>query len=104
MVNRSLDILKKRKVKFEEINERTHDKIETQTVSQKVDMDKIKKAVYNLPDGYRVVLSLFLFEGYDHSEISEVLGISNSASRTQYLRAKYKLREMLNREELLSYN
>ncbi len=104
VVNRSLDILKKRKVKFEEINERTHDKIETQTVSQKVDMDKIKKAVYSLPDGYRVVLSLFLFEGYDHSEISEVLGISNSASRTQYLRAKNKLREMLNREEVLSYN
>ncbi|HEV7379345.1 MAG TPA: sigma-70 family RNA polymerase sigma factor, partial [Dyadobacter sp.] len=47
------------------------------------------------PDGYRVVLSLYLFEGYDHEEIGEVLGISESTSRTQYMRAKKKLAEMM---------
>jgi RNA polymerase sigma-70 factor (ECF subfamily) len=51
-----------------------------------------------------VVLSLYLIEGYDHEEISEILGISNSNSRTQYLRAKNKLRELLKDKEIYSYN
>jgi RNA polymerase sigma-70 factor (ECF subfamily) len=48
-----------------------------------------------LPEGYRVVLSLYLFEGYDHEEISSVLGISVSTSRTQYMRGKKRLYELL---------
>lgn len=104
VVNRSLDILKKRKVKFEEINERQHDVQDFQMVAKEVDIDKIKEAVSNLPDGYRVVLSLYLFEGYDHDEISQILGISNSASRTQYMRAKNKLKDLLQNEEVFSYN
>jgi RNA polymerase sigma factor (sigma-70 family) len=48
-----------------------------------------------LPDGYRVVLSLYLFEGYDHREIAEILGISEGGSKSQFNRAKSKLRELL---------
>jgi RNA polymerase sigma-70 factor (ECF subfamily) len=48
-----------------------------------------------LPEGYRIVLSLYLFEGYDHEEIGEILGISESTSRTQYMRGKKKLLELL---------
>ena len=48
-----------------------------------------------LPEGYRVVLSLYLFEGYDHEEISTVLNISEITSRTQYLRGKKRLLELL---------
>ena len=67
-------------------------------------MEKLKKAIQQLPDGYRVVLSLYLLEGYDHEEISQILGISNENSRSQFLRAKLKLRQVLQKEELFEYN
>lgn len=59
------------------------------------DTSVIAKAVEKLPDGYRVVFSLYLLEGYDHSEISQILNISESTSKTQYLRAKEKLKKIL---------
>ena len=104
VVNRSLDYLKKRKVKFEEISQKTNEVAEYQMEIKEVDLHAIKKAIQNLPDGYRVVLSLYLIEGYDHEEISQILGISNSNSRTQFLRAKNKLREILKDKEVFSYN
>ncbi len=55
----------------------------------------VKMAMNNLPDGFRTVLTLYLFEGYDHKEISEILNISESTSKTQYKRAKDKLRILL---------
>jgi RNA polymerase sigma-70 factor (ECF subfamily) len=104
VVNRSLDYLKKRKVYFEEINERITEMPDYQMETKDVDVNAVKKAIMELPDGYRVVLSLYLIEGYDHEEISEILGISNSASRTQLLRAKNKLKELLKGKEIFSYN
>ena len=104
VINRSLDVLKKRKVKFEEINEKTNQIADYQMEIKEVNVQLIKDAIQKLPDGYRVVLSLYLIEGYDHEEISEILGISNSNSRTQFLRAKNKLRELLKDTEVFSYN
>jgi RNA polymerase sigma factor (sigma-70 family) len=54
-------------------------------------IQKIKRGMEQLPQGFRVVLSLYLFEGYDHDEISQILSINESTSRSQYLRAKQKL-------------
>jgi len=104
VINRSLDHLKKRKVKFEEVNERTTQIADYQMETKEVNVETIKNAIRQLPDGYRVVLSLYLLEGYDHEEISEILGISNSNSRTQFLRAKNKLRDLLKDKEIFSYN
>ncbi len=104
VINRSLDYLKKRKVKFEEISHKTTEVADYQMEIKEVNIETLKKAIQQLPDGYRVVLSLFLLEGYDHKEISQILGISNSNSRTQYLRAKNKLRELLKDKEIFSYN
>lgn len=104
VVNRSLDYLKKRKVHFEEVNERTAQIAEYQMDTRELDAKVLKQAIQELSDGYRVVLSLYLIEGYDHDEISQILGISNSASRTQLLRAKNKLREILKGKEIFSYN
>jgi len=58
-------------------------------------VEKVKEAIKRLPDGYRSVLSMYLFEGYDHAEIGEVLGISESTSKSQFNRAKKKLKELL---------
>lgn len=59
------------------------------------EVDKIKKGMQLLPDGFRVIFSLYLLEGYDHNEISEILNISKSTSKTQYMRAKQKLKSIL---------
>jgi RNA polymerase sigma factor (sigma-70 family) len=61
-------------------------------------VDTIKKAVQQLPDGYRTVLSLYLFEEYKQEEIAEMLNISHGTVRTQYMRAKHKLVNVLKEE------
>ena len=63
-------------------------------------VDMIKQTMQQLPDGYRTVLSLYLFEGYDHEEISEILGVAQPTVRTQYIRAKQKLLKLLKKGEV----
>lgn len=58
-------------------------------------VQRIKNAIDQLPDGYRMVLILYLLEGYDHEEIAQILAISQATSRTQYIRGKKRLLEML---------
>ncbi len=98
VVNKSLDFLKKKKIKLAEINENEKfieaDDFSSET-EKKLQVEEIKKAITKLADGYRIVLSLYLLEGYDHNEISEILGITSSASRSQFTRAKKKLISLL---------
>jgi len=96
VINRSLDALNKRKAIFEDID--THTGIRdssNEDIAQKEEMDlrveEVKEAIDRLPDGYRIILSLYLLEGYDHDEIAEILAISSSTSRSQLSRAKQKL-------------
>ncbi|HEX8351027.1 MAG TPA: RNA polymerase sigma factor [Hymenobacter sp.] len=56
--------------------------------------DVVRRCVQELPDGYRVVLSLYLLEGYDHAEIASILNITESTSKSQYSRARKKLLEL----------
>lgn len=58
-------------------------------------VDRVKHCIAQLPDGYRTVLSLYLIEGYDHQEIAEIMGFTESTSKSQLNRAKAKLRELL---------
>jgi len=103
VINRSLDELKKIKgtVPFDEVK---HDVPEVQeedhleVLSYKI--ESIHEAIEKLPDGYRVVLSLYLLEGYDHEEISKILEISYNATRTKYSRAKNKLLGILKESQL----
>jgi len=104
VVNRSLDALGKRKAVFEdidshaEIRDDSHeDAAYTEELATKV--EEVKAAIERLPEGYRVILSLYLIEGYDHDEIAEMLHISSSTSRSQLSRAKQKLvSELKNRK------
>lgn len=57
--------------------------------------EELLKMIMQLPSGYRTVFSLFVIEGYEHREIAELLGISESTSKTQLLKAKNKLRLMV---------
>jgi RNA polymerase sigma-70 factor (ECF subfamily) len=58
-------------------------------------VEKVRYAIESLPDGYRTVLSLYLLEGYDHQEIAEIMGITESTSKSQLNRAKKRLQERL---------
>lgn len=62
-------------------------------------VEKVRAAIEALPDGYRSVISLYLVEGYDHGEIAEILGITESTSKSQFNRAKKKLKELLEGEK-----
>ena len=58
--------------------------------------ERIKKEIERLPEGFRIIISLYLLEGYDHNEISEILSISPCTSRSQYSRARQKILLSLN--------
>jgi RNA polymerase sigma-70 factor (ECF subfamily) len=96
VINRSLDALSRRKAIFEDLEPhigiRDHSE-EDQLRKEEVDVrvEEVKEAINRLPDGYRIILSLYLLEGYDHDEIAEILSISSSTSRSQLSRAKQKL-------------
>ena len=96
VINRSLDALSRRKAVFEDIDSHTSIKDESnEDLTRKEELDvkveEVKEAINRLPDGYRIILSLYLLEGYDHDEIGEILSISSSTSRSQLSRAKQKL-------------
>lgn len=63
--------------------------------SEDLTVERIHRAIQQLPDGSRTVLSLHLLEGYQHKEIAGILGISESTSKSQYHRAKKLLQGIL---------
>ncbi len=100
VVNKSLDVVRKRRIYFEEVDEIRDDTIDESTLETTGESinDKIKRvrrAMAELPEKYRLVLSLNLLEGYDHDEISSFLGITASTSRAQLSRGKQKLLAIL---------
>jgi RNA polymerase sigma factor (sigma-70 family) len=107
VVNRSLDRMRQRKMYFETLDERMAEDLsdersgeETESLEEiATNVAKIRKAILQLPDGFRIVLSLHLLEGYDHDEIAKILNVSASTSRSQYARARQKLVEILKRNE-----
>jgi len=96
IVNKCINYIKKKKIDvtlFETLPPTVYE--EEEEVIYKT--EKIIKGIEMLPDGYRIILTLYLLEGYDHSEISQILGISESTSKSQYSRAKEKLRSILSK-------
>lgn len=96
VVNRSINYLKKKKpVLIEEIDENAAIVYEQEDQNIQYTIAQIHQAINKLSEGYRVVLSLYLLEGYDHAEIAQVLNITESTSKSQYNRAKAKVREII---------
>ncbi len=99
VIHRSINLLRKRKLEWVEMQEdqleNLADEEPEDNEEQVLKEEQIKEAMKELPEGYRVVLSLYLLEGYDHEEIGQILNIAENTSRTQFLRAKRKLTEIL---------
>ncbi|WP_299782231.1 RNA polymerase sigma factor [uncultured Formosa sp.] len=100
VVNTCIDSLKSKKQQLDVLEE-VHLKVvdtnphDNWTVDDGVTLNDIKRVIETLPEKYKYVVMLFLIEGYDHQEISEILNISEVASRTQLSRGKQKLQELL---------
>ena len=60
-----------------------------------ISFQSIKKEIQNLPDGCREIFSLYLMEGYKHTEVAKLLGVSVSTSKSQYRYALKLLKEKL---------
>jgi RNA polymerase sigma factor (sigma-70 family) len=98
VVNNCINFLKKRRLSIVEMNTNVLSIETPEEVSgslSSMSVEKVKSAMMKLPNGYRIVCSLYLLEGYDHKEIAQILNISEATSKSQFSRAKRKLRSML---------
>jgi RNA polymerase sigma factor (sigma-70 family) len=104
VINKCIDSLKSKRQFMLELDE-VHLKVVDSSyedewlVDDAITLEDVKKAISNLPEKYKYVVMLFLIEGYDHQEISQILNISEVASRTQLSRGKVKLRDLLKQEQ-----
>ncbi|MBK9270331.1 MAG: RNA polymerase sigma factor [Saprospiraceae bacterium] len=106
-VNNCLQIIeKKKKIRWEEIDQQTvllNTKDETDLIDEaefELNMQRIQQGISSLPEKYRIVFNLYAVEDYSHEEISQMLGIPNATSRSQYMRAKQKLVEIVKKNEI----
>jgi RNA polymerase sigma factor (sigma-70 family) len=98
VINNCINHIKKRKLDFAELNDNLHHIPEDgmdNVPSEVLKVELIQKAIMQLPEGYRIVFTLYAMEGYDHEEIGEILGVTEATSKSQYSRAKAKLRDIL---------
>jgi RNA polymerase sigma-70 factor (ECF subfamily) len=103
MVHTCINHLKKNK-KFNEsvdIIHATGVQVREESVPSIVQAKQVVECIRLLPLGYRTVLNLYAIEGYSHKEISLMLEIEESTSRSQYTRAKQMLEEILIRKKIL---
>ncbi|SHJ58232.1 RNA polymerase sigma-70 factor, ECF subfamily [Reichenbachiella agariperforans] len=95
VINGALNVLKRRK-ELMDINDQNEEEwIEEPVSYDTLEVNQVKAAVAELPDGFRIVFTLYMFEGYDHKEVASILNITESTSKSQLNRAKVKLRELL---------
>ena len=97
MVNESLLFLREQKrLKLsDELEAESNILLKKPDVEGKLAYESCLMLVRNLPDGYRTVFNMYVIEGYSHKEISEMLGITESASRSQLTRARAILKKNL---------
>jgi RNA polymerase sigma-70 factor (ECF subfamily) len=65
------------------------------SVIEKISVDDLMDIISGLADGYRTVFNMYAIEGYSHAEIAEILGITEVTSRTQFMRARKILQDLI---------
>jgi len=78
---------------FDEMNR--FDSVEEEPEEALFTTNDVVNAMSQLPEGGRIVFSLYLLEGYDHGEIAQILKITESTSKSQFMRAKRRVYEIL---------
>lgn len=99
VINKCIDVLKAKRQRLIELEDHHLNVVDNDNddwlVADEITLDDVKVAIAQLPEKYKYVVMLYLVEGYDHQEISEILNISEVASRTQLSRGKQKLQAAL---------
>ncbi len=98
VVNKCINELKRRKADlelFDDMSPFEYQNDKPEQYMQGLSVNNIHMAMEQLPKGSRMIFSLYLLEGYDHKEIAGILNISESTSKSQYMRAKLKIKEIL---------
>lgn len=97
VVNKCINALEKRRIVF--VDEEVPDPLPQDDTPDeeelRLSVERVKLAMNQLPQGARMIFSLYLIEGYDHTEIAEILKISESTSKTQFMRARQMVRDIL---------
>ena len=97
VTNEALDFLKNRKrITFVDINDNIQEVVDDEQSVEYLSADELHQLITELPDGYRTVLNMFVFEGYSDKEIAKLLGIRESSSASQYFHAKRMLAKKIN--------
>ncbi len=101
VINKSIDFLKAKQEKMVSLDETymvVCDDADDWTIDDGITINEVKQAIESLADKYKYVLQLYLVEGYDHSEIAEILNIKETTCRTRLLRGKGHLKQLLKKE------
>ena len=104
VINNCINHLKRQRLQFQELETYHAQELpdaEHWGNDNQLNIKVINEAIGQLPDGYRIVFNMYALEGYDHEEIGQVLGISEATSKSQYSRAKARLREILSSPQKL---
>lgn len=102
-VHTCINILKKNK-KFNESVDLIHAntlQLREDAIPSIMQAKEVIECIRLLPVGYRTVLNLYAIEGFSHKEVSQMLDIEESTSRSQYTRAKAMLEDILVRKKIL---
>ncbi|MDR1114869.1 MAG: sigma-70 family RNA polymerase sigma factor [Tannerella sp.] len=96
-INCALERLRHRDVLRDagDINDMNYTEIPDETFVSDISSEELMEYVKSLPDGFRMVFNMYAIEGYSHKEIGEILNISESTSRSQYMRARKWLRKKI---------
>lgn len=107
VINTCINAKNKRKVELTFIDEMQRfdqpEMLDTDDEEIQLTVAGIAKAMEKLPEGGRIIFSLYLLEGYDHSEISQILNITESTSKSQFMRAKRRIIEILKEQKGVKY-
>jgi RNA polymerase sigma factor (sigma-70 family) len=94
-INTCLEKIRKKKVLFNQLSENQYEMASDSDIISDLQLKDITKIIQSLPLGYRTVFNLYVIEGFNHQEISQKLGITESTSKTQLMKAKNMLRGKL---------
>ncbi len=104
MINEAISQLRKEKklqFKDEEVLENSINHVAY--IETNLEVEDIQKMIDALPQGYKTVFILYVVEGYKHSEISELLQISESTSKSQLFKARKILRSIIEKQNNVNY-
>jgi len=102
MVNTAIDLYRKKVRKRTESLDSAYDvSAMTTDIVSELSAQEILKALQELSPAYRTVFNLYIIEGYPHKEVAEKLGITESTSRSNLVKARSKLKKILIKKRII---